>query len=105
MNTPAADRNLGDTLTGGSSHLALVDLAEEARPYTYDELNTLVGDVAGSMEFERGARLGVLGANSALFVATLFGIMRRGGVAVPMNTKFPDETLAYICADAALSGA
>ncbi|MEJ2087017.1 MAG: AMP-binding protein [Gammaproteobacteria bacterium] len=98
-------RNLGDTLRGGTSETALIDLADAGRRYTFDELQALTAEAAAAIGFERGQRVGVLGANSAAFVATLLGVMRGGAVAVPMNTRFPDETLAYICRDAALIAA
>ena len=44
-----------------------------------------------------------MGINSAALIAAMFAIMQRGGVAVPMNTKFPEELLNYVTEDAAIS--
>ncbi len=104
------NRNLGFTLSddgGASKDIALVDLLDSQSPreYTCGELNRLA-DAAASFVREsgvkRGGRVGVLGVNSAYFVAALLGIMRAGAVAVPVNFKFPDETIEFICTDAKL---
>ncbi len=104
-------RNLGLTLRdegGASEDLALIDLLdpENPREYSYGELNRLA-DVAANFVRESGIKqgesVGVLGVNSAHFVAALLGIMRAGSVAVPINFKFPNETIEFICVDAKLS--
>lgn len=100
--------NLGDVLGGGSDADALIDLsAREAgalgRSYSFTELDAAVQNVAARMSFENGAHCGLLAANSASFVATWFALMRRGAIAVPINTKFPDATVAYITQDASLT--
>ncbi len=95
--------NLGDSVSGGSDGIALVDLSRpEPRTFTHAELDCLIQSLAATLPVEPGCRYGMLGKNSAEFVALLFAIMRRGGVAVPINTKFPDTTLAYIARDADL---
>lgn len=95
--------NLGDSVRGDSNDIALVDLsASEPRTFTHAELDGLIQSLCAALPVEPGSRYGLLGKNSAEFVSLLFAIMRRGGVAVPINTKFPDTTLAYIAADAEL---
>lgn len=97
--------NLGSVLGGEPSALALVDLSAGADRHTYASLDARVAAIAASMDVETGMRIGLLGSNSAAFIATFFAVMRRGGIAVPMNHRFPDDTLAYIAADAELSAA
>ena len=50
---------------------------------------------------ERGARIALIGANSAEYLVAYFAIMRAGLVAVPVNTRLPDATIAFILDDAA----
>ena len=95
-------KNLGDSLDGEKSQLALIDLSENKDLYTYGELDSLITAQAEVLEINRSDRIGLLGMNSAAFVSTFFAIMRRGGVAVPINTKFQKDTLARISEDAEL---
>ena len=95
-------KNLGDSLDGEKSRLALIDLSENKGLYTYGELDSLITAQAEVLEINRSDRIGLLGMNSAAFVSTFFAIMRRGGVAVPINTKFQKDTLARISEDAEL---
>ena len=99
--------NLGDSLNySGSDRIALIDLSnDQTRAYTYNDLDQAIQGVATRIAAEKDQRIGLLGANSAEFVTTLFAIMRSGAVAVPMNTKFPDETLHFVAQDANLYSA
>jgi acyl-CoA synthetase (AMP-forming)/AMP-acid ligase II len=49
-----------------------------------------------------GARVGILAENRVEFVASYFGIMRMGAVAVPVNHKLPRATIAHIFRDSGI---
>ena len=109
MTHESTPRNLGATLDshGDGRHgdgPALIDLSgEPPQRYSSAALNGLSDGFAAQLPIERGQRVGILSANSVAFVAALFGIMRAGGIAVPINTRFPDETIRYVIADAELA--
>ncbi len=52
---------------------------------------------------DRGSAVGILAANSAEYLIAFVGIMRAGMIAVPINTKLPDETIDHIVADSRLA--
>jgi long-chain acyl-CoA synthetase len=98
--------NLGDLVRRDRDpgELAIIDLGGEAeRHFTYAELDAMANGVARGLAaggFARGERIAILSANRAEFVAAVFGIMRAGLVAVPVNFRFPRATIEFILRDA-----
>lgn len=98
--------NLGD-LTRRNRDLdkiAFIDLGGETGPreFSFRDIDEYANGVAQGLAARgllRGDRVAILSANRAEYVAAIFGIMRAGLVAVPVNFKFPKETVEFIIAD------
>jgi acyl-CoA synthetase (AMP-forming)/AMP-acid ligase II len=99
--------NLGDLIRRDRDpdKLAIVDLGGGGpREFTYRRLDMLACGVARALlgrGLERGDRVTILSANRAEYLAAIFGIMRAGLVAVPVNFKFPRSTIHFIVKDSA----
>jgi long-chain acyl-CoA synthetase len=97
--------NLGDLIRPDRDlgRAAIIDLAEEAaREFSYARLDEMANGVAralGRRGLARGDRVAILSANRAEYVATVFGAMRAGFVAVPVNFKFPRPTIHFVLQD------
>src|ERR1700758_5429169 len=103
----ASFHNLGDLVRRDRdlSKVAIVDLGGEEVPceYSYAELDAVTMAVARALAargFRRGDRVAILSANRMEYLAAYYGIMRAGLVAVPVNFRFPRETIHFIIADA-----
>jgi long-chain acyl-CoA synthetase len=98
-------RNLGDLIDRSDpSKTAVIDLGGELPPreFSYDALDAMANGVARALttrELKRGDRIAILSANRVEYLATYFGIMRAGLVAVPVNFKFPRATIDFILRD------
>ncbi|MFZ3338996.1 MAG: class I adenylate-forming enzyme family protein [Xanthobacteraceae bacterium] len=99
--------NLGDLIVRNRdlSKTAVVDLGGETAPreFTFTQLDAIANGVAralGKHGLRRGDRVALLSLNRAEYLAAYYGIMRAGLVAVPVNFKFPRETIHFILRDA-----
>ena len=99
--------NLGDLIRRDRdlTKIAIVDLGGEHRPreFTFAQLDAMANGVARALVkrgLQRGDRVALLSANRAEYIAAYYGIMRAGFVAVPVNFKFPRDTIHFIIRDA-----
>jgi acyl-CoA synthetase (AMP-forming)/AMP-acid ligase II len=99
--------NLGDLIRRDQDldKVAIIDLGGETSPrkITYRQLDGAANGVARALlarGLKRGERVAILSANRSEYLATYFGIMRAGLVALPVNFKFPKTTIEYIIGDA-----
>ena len=99
--------NLGDLVRRDRdlSKVAIIDLGGEEIPreFSYRQLDAMADGVARALVkrgLARGDRVAILSANRAEYLAAYYGIMRAGLVAVPVNFKFPRQTIHFILHDA-----
>ena len=99
--------NLGDLIRRDCdlNKVAVIDLGGEAAPreFSYAQLDAMATGVARALarhELKRGDRVAILSTNRAEYLAAYYGIMRAGFVAVPVNFKFPRQTIHFILSDA-----
>jgi acyl-CoA synthetase (AMP-forming)/AMP-acid ligase II len=105
--TASGFKNLGDLIVRDRdlAKTAIVDLGGEDAPrqFTFAELDAMANGVAralGKRGFKRGDRVALLSLNRAEYLAAYYGIMRAGLAAVPVNFKFPRDTIHFILRDA-----
>ncbi len=94
----------------GTGRVAFLDVTHgdigEPVEVGYDEFDDRCSRVAAGLlarGLGRGARVGLLADNSVHYAACYFGIARAGMVTVPLNTRQPAETLAWVADDAGLA--
>src|SRR5579883_2157858 len=99
--------NLGDLIPRERdlTKIAIVDLGGEQSPreFSFAQLDAMANGVARALVkrgLRRGDRVALLSLNRAEYIAAYYGIMRAGFVAVPVNFKFPRETIKFILHDA-----
>lgn len=83
---------------------AIIFRAEgQTRRITHGDFDALADAAARGLlrqGLARGERIGLLAANSIAYLALLCGAMRAGLVPVPVNWRFPPETVAYVLENA-----
>ena len=91
--------NLADTVRAHADRVAVrVDDATT----TYAELDEASARVAGMLRqrgFKPGDRVGIMQPNVAEFAVTYYGVLRAGGVVVPMNPLLKRREVAYYLGD------
>ncbi len=76
---------------------------QERQSYRYiDEKANRVANALQKAGIKKGDRVGVLMPNSVPYVCSYFGVLKMGGVAVPINTAINAEALIYILKDAGI---
>ncbi|SIT76291.1 fatty-acyl-CoA synthase [Yoonia rosea] len=73
---------------------------------TYAALDAEVTQIAGYLQkvcnVAKGDRVGIYMQNAPQFVAAFYGVIRAGGVAVPINAMHKQDEVTYICKDAGI---
>ncbi|KAB2919348.1 MAG: acyl--CoA ligase [Hyphomicrobiaceae bacterium] len=102
--------NLGDLIDRSRDldRIAIIDLVDRDAPrtYTHRDVDGLANGVARYLVakgLERGSRVAIASLNRAEYLASYFGIMRAGLVAVPVNIKLPRHTVDYVLHDAGVA--
>ena len=105
----SAAYNLGDLFDPSSmgDRVALIDCRDwdAPRSYTYKRIDELADACARGLlkrGLARGSAVAILSSNRAEFLVAYLGAMRAGLVAVPVNFRFPADTISYIMRDAAI---
>src|SRR6266567_2061628 len=78
-------------------------LVFQDQPVTYAELDRAIDAAAtgiASLGIRKGDRVGVLVHNIPHFIYAYLGIVRAGGVMVPLNTMYVADEVSFILADA-----
>lgn len=98
--------NLGDLTPRGKDmdKVALIDASDLENPIelSHGDIDRRANAVARGLVargYKRGDRIAILASNSADYLVTYFGTMRAGMISVPVNWRFPKETIAYILDD------
>jgi len=109
---PGPTGNLGGIFARwiGTDRIAFLDATggdlANPIPVTYDELDDRCGRLAAGLRargLRSGDRVGILADNSVDYAVGYAGIVRGGQVTVPLNTRQPAETLAWVAGDADLA--
>jgi long-chain acyl-CoA synthetase len=96
--------NLADLVRDAAEdHPAKTALVFQGRTVTFLELDDRVDRTAAALSglgVVKGDRVALLAGNVPEFVTTLYGVLRLGAVACPLNVMLTPEEIGYILADA-----
>ena len=102
--------NLGEVIPRDAARDVpwLIELAADGSERTigYRQMHAEADAIARGLVrrgLARGARVGLLAANSAVYLMSYVGIMRAGMVAVPINFKLMPGTIEHIARDSQIS--
>jgi long-chain acyl-CoA synthetase len=94
---------LGDRFDRTAARLgARLAVREPERDWSYSELLGFSQRISQTLEQIAGgssARVGLMVSNSVAFVAAFHGIVREGGVVVPLSIRYRDQELVYYLND------
>jgi acyl-CoA synthetase (AMP-forming)/AMP-acid ligase II len=100
-------QNLGDLIPRerDPAKIAIIDLRGEGAPreLSFAQVDAMANGVARALlarGLRRGDRVAIVSLNRAEYIAAYYGTMRAGLIAVPVNFKFPRETIHFIIRDA-----
>jgi long-chain acyl-CoA synthetase len=103
--TSAPANNLADLVTAardrGAEHTALIDAATHTA-LTWAEVDALVHAQAAALRaagVEPGDRVAVRAPISAAYCVAVFGVLRAGGVVVPLSADLPARVVGDLLAD------
>jgi len=71
-------------------------LVQEGRVWTYDRLRQKAAQTAAYLledGLQKGDRVALYGEPSAEYIISLWAIIAAGAIAVPLNTRLPQEAL------------
>jgi len=95
--------NVGELLTNSASQYPdKTAIIFRDQPTTYAELNRRANQVANALiglGIQKGDRVGLLLHNIPLYLEAYYGILKAGGVVVPMNVLYKAGEVAYIMQD------
>jgi acyl-CoA synthetase (AMP-forming)/AMP-acid ligase II len=102
--------NLGDLLdrTRPADAMALIDCLDWDHPrrYSHGEIDRLAAAGARGLlarGLRRGDAVAIVAGNRAEFLIAYFATMRAGLVSVPVNHKFPRETIEFVLRDSGVT--
>jgi long-chain acyl-CoA synthetase len=75
----------------------------EGKKYSYQDVDRLANTYAAFLRrrgMKKGDRIGLLAHNCPHYIAAYFGVIRGGGIVLPLNNLFTHEEINYILNDA-----
>jgi amino acid adenylation domain-containing protein len=77
-------------------------IKDKIRQFTYSQLNQFANQIAYSIVLEHGSQedpVAIFFEQGALFLATIFGVLKTGKFYVPIDPSFPEARNSYILED------